>query len=116
MKMYRMKKRISAVILSLVLFAISSVPGMAATNEQVNEQTGEQAQIPEDRQLPLLVDNADLLTDEEESELEAQLDEVSERQAFDVAVVTVDSLEGKTAEAYADDFYDYNLTLSFHGR
>lgn len=108
MKMYRMKKRISAVILSLVLFAISSVPGMAATNEQVNEQTGEQAQIPEDRQLPLLVGNADLLTDEEESELEAQLDEVSERQAFDVAVVTVDSLEGKTAEAYADDFYDYN--------
>ena len=25
-----------------------------------------------------------------------------------LAVVTVNSLEGKTAEAYADDYYDYN--------
>lgn len=57
---------------------------------------------------PLLVDEADLLTGEEEIELREQLEEISRRQACDVAVVTVDALGGKTAEAYADDFYDTN--------
>ena len=31
-----------------------------------------------------------------------------QRQQFDVAVVTADTLDGKTPMAYADDFYDYN--------
>ena len=64
--------------------------------------------IPEDRQLPRLVDEADLFTDAEELILLAQLDEVSERQECDVVVVTVYSLDGKTPMAYADDFFDYN--------
>lgn len=64
--------------------------------------------IPEERQLPRLVDGADLLNEGEEVELLEQLDEISERQQCDVVVVTADSLEGKTPEAYADDFYDYN--------
>lgn len=64
--------------------------------------------IPEERQLPRLVDNAGLLTDSEAAALLSQLDEISERQQFDVAVVTADTLDGKTPMAYADDFYDYN--------
>ena len=55
-----------------------------------------------------VVDGGDLLTDEEESALTEKLDEISERQQFDVVVVTTGSLEGKTAEAYADDYYDFN--------
>lgn len=85
------------------------------SDAQTNAQTGEQGDaqtpaqmIPEERQLPRLVDDANLLSDSEEQELLAKLDEISERQQMDVAVVTVDSLEGKTPEAYADDFYDYN--------
>lgn len=58
--------------------------------------------------LARLVDRADLLTENEESELLRLLDSISERQQVDIVVVTVDSLEGKTAEAYADDFYDHN--------
>lgn len=58
--------------------------------------------------LPRLVDQADLLSDDEESSLSDTLDEISERQQLDVVVVTVNSLEGETAMAYADDFYDYN--------
>lgn len=69
---------------------------------------GGQQEIPEQRQLSRLVDDADLLTSREERELEELLDEISERQQCDVAVVTVNSLKGKSAEAYADDFYDYN--------
>lgn len=58
--------------------------------------------------LPRLVDNADLLTESEERMLCAMLDEISERRQFDVVVVTTGSLEGYTAEEYADDFFDYN--------
>lgn len=64
--------------------------------------------IPSERLKPRLVDEADLLTDSEETALLAKLDEISERQQFDVAVVTVNSLGGKTPEAFADDYYDYN--------
>lgn len=64
--------------------------------------------IPENRLLPRLTDEADLLSDSEETDLLAKLDEMSERQECDVVVATVNSLEGKTAMEYADDFYDYN--------
>ena len=58
--------------------------------------------------LPRLVDDADLLTNSEESELLGLLDEISERQQVDVVVVTADTLNGKSPRAYADDFFDYN--------
>ena len=54
------------------------------------------------------MDNAGLLTDSEQSELLDKLDEISERQQVDIVVVTTDSLNGKTPEAYADDLYDNN--------
>ena len=57
---------------------------------------------------PHLIDNADLLTGEEESNLLAKLDEISDRLSVDVAVVTEDSIGDKTPREYADDFYDYN--------
>lgn len=64
--------------------------------------------IPEEHQLERLVDDADLLSDQEEEKILAKLNEISERQQCDVAVVTVDGLMGKSARAFADDFYDYN--------
>lgn len=71
------------------------------------EQT-QQSVIPEERLLPRVVDEADLLTAEEESELLSVVDEISERQQFDVAIVTVESMNGASAQNFADDFYDYN--------
>lgn len=56
----------------------------------------------------LVVDYADILSDSEEDTLEARLQDISSRHGMDVAILTVDSLEGKSAMAYADDFYDYN--------
>lgn len=58
--------------------------------------------------LPRLADMAGILSDSEWAELSEKLDEISERQQVDVVVVTAGSTDGKTAEAYADDFYDYN--------
>ncbi len=55
-----------------------------------------------------LVDNAGLLDEDEFTEVTKELDKVSEKWQFDVVVVTVGSLDGKTAEAYADDYFDYN--------
>ncbi len=55
---------------------------------------------------PRLVDSADLLDSSQEAQLLSQLDEISQRQQFDVVVVTVNSLGGKSAMDYADDFYD----------
>lgn len=53
-----------------------------------------------------VVDEADLLSASEEAELLSLLDEISERHRVDVAVVTVNSLGGKTPRAFADDYYD----------
>lgn len=55
-----------------------------------------------------VVDEAGLLNDDEKTKLEEKLSEISERQQFDVVVVTTKDLQGKTAEAYADDYFDYN--------
>lgn len=55
-----------------------------------------------------LVDDANLLTYPEENELLSLLDEISERHNMDIIVVTVNSLEGKSPMAYADDYYDSN--------
>lgn len=64
-------------------------------------------QIPDERLGPRLADQEELLTTEEQEELLARLDEISERQQCDVVIVTVASTEGKTATEYADDYFDY---------
>lgn len=55
-----------------------------------------------------LIDGAGLLTEDEQLALSERLDTISIDLNFDVAIVTVPSLDGKTATEYADDFYDYN--------
>lgn len=63
--------------------------------------------IPEERQLPLLVDDAGLLSDSEYSTLLSKLEEISERNKCEVAVVTVTSTNGNEIRDYAADIYDY---------
>ena len=64
--------------------------------------------IPEERQLELFVDNAELLTPDERDALNNKLADISNAHQVEVAVVTVNSLDGKEVKEYADDFYDYN--------
>ncbi|MGN0474350.1 MAG: TPM domain-containing protein [Acutalibacteraceae bacterium] len=99
-----MKKRIIALFMAVMMICISAAPAFAA-DEEASEITSE---IPATRQLPRLVDNANLLDDFDARYLSAKLDEISKRQQMDVVIVTINSLEGKTATEYADDFYDYN--------
>ena len=64
--------------------------------------------VSAERTLPLVVDRADLLSESEERELANRLDRLSAELRCEIAVVTVSSLGGKTAEAFADDFFDEN--------
>lgn len=86
-----MKKKIICLFFLIILCTIFLIPAFAVNND-----------------ISRLNDNADLLTDEEKQELNAKLDEASERLKFDIAVVTADDLGGKDYMAFADDFYDYN--------
>ncbi len=60
------------------------------------------------RELPLVYDSAQLLSGSEYDSLLNKLNELSDGIQAEIAVVTVNSLEGKSAMAYADDFYDEN--------
>lgn len=85
-----MGKKIITVLFALITCIATAIPAFAAED------------------MPRLVDNADILTESEESKLLSGLDEVSERQKLDVVIVTVNTLDGKTPEKYAEDFYDDN--------
>ena len=96
-----MKKRLTISALVLLLIFALALPTLAA---DVPPTSGRPAQ---QRLYPLLVDDAQLLSDAEEARLLATLEEISTRQKMDVAVITVAQLDGRTVEAYTDDFYDY---------
>ena len=96
MKRKKTRRYISGTLMAVLLSLLCLVQNVNAED------------IPVGSQLPRLADDADLLTDSEEKELNQQLDTVSEEQECDVIVVTVDSLNGKTVEEYADDYYDDN--------
>ena len=90
-------RSLCAALAALVLLAALAVPAFAAENGFADLYYR-------------MNDNAQVLTEDENSELEASLEELSVRQSFDVVIVTIDSLEseGYTGmEEYADDTYDY---------
>ena len=55
-----------------------------------------------------VIDFGELLSDEEEARLDEKAAEISGRQGMDLVILTVDDLDGKSAMAYADDYFDYN--------
>lgn len=85
-----MKKKLFGILFAILLCLSLSVPAFAQGN------------------MPLLVDNADLLTDSEESALLSKLKQISNDQRMDIVIVTARDLAGETPRNYADDFYDFN--------
>lgn len=92
-------KRLFAVFSLLLCCMLCCAP--VATAESVSDSSAEPVHPPR------LVDTAGLLSESESSELEAKLNEISERQQFDVVVLTVTSTGGRSIMNFADDFYDY---------
>lgn len=81
-----MKKKGTALILSLFLFAALSVPVLAARGD--------------------VYDQAGLFNGIEADQLLGKAEELSEKWERDFVVVTASDTEGKSAREYADDFYD----------
>lgn len=92
-----MTKKIFAVLIAvLVCFSLAV---SASANEEFKAV---------ERTLPLVVDYADILTQGEEESLLSRCEAISEEYGMEIAIVTVNDLGGKTSQAFADDFYDYN--------
>ena len=90
-------RSLCAALAALVLLAALAVPAFAAENGFADLYYR-------------LNDSAEVLTEDEDSELEASLEELSVRQSFDVIIATIDSLESEgytSMEECADDLYDY---------
>ena len=87
-----------------IVDATEAVVGPEETT--VAEETTDFVQV--DRVLPLVVDNADVLTDEEEAYFLERCQTFTDEYKCEIVIVTITDLEGKTAQEYADDFYDYN--------
>lgn len=84
-----MKKRFLPLIIMLVLFLAMTISVSASA-------------------APRLVDDAGLLTDAQFANVNAKLNEISERLQFDVVIVTLETLNGQNVESAAEDYYDYN--------
>ncbi|NLL50755.1 MAG: TPM domain-containing protein [Eubacteriaceae bacterium] len=64
--------------------------------------------LPADRQLPRFVDKVGLLNEQQAAQLTKKLDEISQRQQFDVVVAVVPELDHREARLFAADFYEQN--------
>lgn len=85
-----MKHKMICLILCLLLFPSLFLSAGARQTEQY------------------IIDNADLLSASEEASLGVKALALRQKYGMDVVVLTVDSLEGKQPQDYADDYYDYN--------
>lgn len=85
-------KKISVVlILCLMLASMWSVSAFAVTEG-----------------LPKVIDNAELLTPEQEEDLTNKILQINSAYNFEVVIHTTLSCGEKTPQAYADDYYDYS--------
>lgn len=75
------------------------------TTSEIQQTTGTFSKNTYDSRI---VDNGNILSDYDEDRLYGKLKNFSEMYNMDIVEVTVDNLEGKTAQEYADDFYDNN--------
>lgn len=91
-----MKKRITAVLLSMLACLIFTVPMFAVSAGATSD-------------LPRLIDGADLLSDSEEDNLLEKLDDISQEYECDVIIITLEDLEDySSSQAAADDIFDYS--------
>lgn len=58
--------------------------------------------------LALVVDNAGLLSTQEQTALEDKARSLGTEYGMDIVILTVDRLDGKRPQNYADDYYDYH--------
>lgn len=67
-----------------------------------------QAETEDFEYLPLVYDEADLLNEQEETELLDKLENITDKYGVEVAVATVNTTDGVEMNKFTDDFYDDN--------
>ncbi|MBR3781594.1 MAG: TPM domain-containing protein [Clostridia bacterium] len=77
--------------------AVTNAPGSYVTEFEKVERT-----------LPLVVDQANIIPDDVETALIARCEKIAEEYEMEVAIHTTYDFGGLIAEAYADDYYDFN--------
>ena len=85
-----MNKKLLSLLLALIL-AVALIPAVLADNSK-----------------SIVYDQEGLFDASELEMLNTKLEELSRTYEVDAAIVTTASLDGKTAQEYADDFYDEN--------
>ena len=92
-----MKKRFFTLALALFFILSITLPVCAESRDGFNSPYAR------------LQDDAALLSSDEYNEVLSRLDELCERQSFDVVIHTTEDMDGySSVVAYADDYYDYN--------
>ena len=91
-----MNKRFLSVLLALML-CLALIPTVFADSSKST-----------------VYDRENLFGDADTDMLNARLAELCNTYNVDVAIVTAPSLDGKTAQEYADDFYDENGILTMN--
>ena len=86
----QIKRRFSGFLLCVLLLVFFCVPGSLSARAEGTR----------------VFDNANLFSESEKAALERTVASVSAKTKLDLVVVTTGSAEGKSSEAYADDFYD----------
>ncbi len=107
-------KRIFAVLFALVIALSTSFVAYAETMVDADSVFSEydfgdfDEEIDDATVLPHFVDGASLLDMTDAYDLNQYIADKSMSLGFDIVIVTVDTLDGKTPQEYADDYYDYN--------
>ena len=92
-----MKKRFFTLALALFFVLSITLPVCAESGDGFNSPYAR------------LQDDAALLSSDEYNEVLSRLDDLCERQSFDVVIHTTEDMDGySSVVAYADDYYDYN--------
>ena len=84
-------KKLFGFLLVIILILSMAVPAFAA-----------------DSDAPRVVDNADLLSSNEEAALKREIQQMQSELSLDIVIVTTYGTGSKSIQAYADDFYDNN--------
>lgn len=105
-KAYDSENDYDSSVASYLTRAMELLLPISEKENQINEQSIEQ--IPENRSFDRVVDLAGVITKQDMEKLKNYADSISEQYKCDVAAVFTDSTAPKDAQAYADDFYDYN--------
>lgn len=92
-----MKKRFFTLAIALFFVLSITLPVCAESGDGFNSPYAR------------LQDDAALLSSDEYNEVLSRLDDLCERQSFDVVIHTTEDMDGySSVVAYADDYYDYN--------